>query len=272
MAQRNCGWSGNGVVAAVAGCCLFLSVETPVMAAEVTGQPAAAPASPSPPAPAAAPAAAASGPVSAPAPPPETPTEREAPPVELWLGIGAGNAVCDNKKPDSDCPVETGSAVALGGAWRLSKSWALGAELAGWQFGVRDEWRGQLEDPATDVKFSSTYFALVARWYWLAKLGSYQGYLQFGLGGGVVTGEATAESGAKYRVSNSGVVFPLGIGFDFELADVFRLGPQALAYLQSSSTHCEELNGGGETCSDSGEEDNALPYRFLLVGTFNFGG
>ena len=87
-----------------------------------------------------------------------------------------------------------------------------------------------------------------------------------------MTGEAEAESGAKYRVSNTGLVFPLGIGFDFELGDVFRLGPQALAYLQTSSTHCEELNGGGESCRDSSKDENALPYRFILVGTFNFGG
>lgn len=248
-------------------------METDAGAAEVIGEPMPAPATPSPP-PAVPQAGAPSDGAAAPvdAPPPQAAPERQAPPVELWVGLGAGNALCDDKKPESDCPVETGSALALGGAWRLSRSWALGGEVGAWQFGVRDEWRGQLEDPATDVKFTSTYLSLIARWYWLAKLGSYQGYLQFGLGGGVVTGEAEAESGAKYSVSNSGVVFPLGIGFDFELGDVFRLGPQALAYVQSSTTHCEELNGGGETCGDSGEDDNAVPYRLVLMATFNFGG
>jgi len=179
--------------------------------------------------------------------------------------------VCDDKKPDSDCPVETGAAFLVGGAWRLHNRWALGAELAGWNFSVRDQWRGQLEDPATDVKFSSSYLALMARWYWLASVGHYHGYLQFGLGFGSVQGEATGDAGAKYRVQNRGAVFPLGIGFDFELADVFRLGPQALAYLQSSSQRCEEINDQGESCVDAGKDDNALPYRLVLMATFNFG-
>lgn len=197
--------------------------------------------------------------------------ELEPQPVELWLGLGLGNAVCDNEKPDSDCPVETGSAFLLGGAWRLHQRWALGAELAGWNFGVRDEWKGQLEDSATDVKFGSSYLALIARWYWLASVGHHHGYLQFGLGFGSVQAEATGSAGAKYRVQTKGAVFPLGIGFDFELADIFRLGPQALAYLQTSSERCEEINGQGETCVDSGKDDNALPYRLVLMATFNFG-
>src|SRR6478609_4395124 len=69
---------------------------------------------------------------------------------ELTLGLGVGNAVCDDKKPDSQCPVgKAGGAVSLSGGFRFHPHWFVGLELAVFRFNQRDEWRGQLQDPAT---------------------------------------------------------------------------------------------------------------------------
>lgn len=203
---------------------------------------------------------------------PPPPQEDPRPPVELWIGLGFGNAVCDNKKPDSQCPVDGAFAGDLGGAWRFHPHWAVGADLAFWNFKVRDAWRGQLADQATDVKFSSFYFAPFARWYWFDH-GSVDGYLQGGLGFGTVTGEASNATGT-YKVVNSGIVFPFGIGAEWRLSRLFRLGPQALVYLHDGTRVCETnsaVNAGAESCRDAGKDDKALPWRLLLVGSFTFG-
>jgi hypothetical protein len=196
-------------------------------------------------------------------------------PAELWLVLGLGNAVCDNEKPDSDCPVDGAFAFGLGGAWRFHPHWALGLELAAWSFNVRDEWRGQLQESASDVQFDSAFVALVGRWYWFDE-GSADPYLQAGFGFGSVTSEATNDAGT-YSYSANGVVYALGIGVEWKLSRVFRLGPQGLAYLHVSSEICEDPQTGGEECRDPGKnpdgdrEGLALPWRLAAVGTFTFG-
>ncbi len=206
------------------------------------------------------------------APPPPQPTADARRPAELWLGLGFGNAVCDNTKPDSQCPVDGGFAGDLGGAWRFNPHWAVGGELAFWSFKVREAWKGQLTDPATDVKFSSFYFAPFVRWYWFDH-GNVDGYLQGGIGLGSVTAEAS-NSADTYKVVNSGVVFPFGIGAEWHLSRLFRLGPQALAYLHDGTKVCESnsaVDNGAESCRDAGKDDRALPWRIMLVGTFMLG-
>lgn len=209
-----------------------------------------------------------------PAPPPpaaEPPPSRH--PAELFLLLGFGGAVCDNEKPDSDCPVDGGVAFGLGGAWRFHPHWAVGGELGFWAFNVRDEWRGQLADSATDVKFSSFYLAPMARWYWFDS-GTIDPYLQAGIGFGSVQGEAKNAS-ATYTTTAKGLVYLAGIGVEWQLSDLFRLGPQALAYLHVSNEICEDA-GNGETCRSPGKNDNgdreglALPWRIVAVGTFTF--
>lgn len=189
--------------------------------------------------------------------------------------LGLGGAVCDNEKPDSDCPVDGGGAFGLGGLWRFHDNWAVGLELAGWSFNVRDEWRGQLQNDAEDVKFSSFYFGPMARWYWFDE-GVADPYLQAGLGIGTVSAEAKNQS-ASYEYNARGIAYSLGIGVDFHVADIFRIGPQLLAYLHVSSEICDNPAGASETCRDPGKnpegdrEGLALPWRFVAVGTFMFG-
>lgn len=231
------------------------------------------------PAPAAAPASVPVAPaVTAPpptAPPPPPPPPPSPPPakrrsVELFLGIGAGNAVCDDKKPESDCPVDkAGGAISLGGAWRFHGHWAVGLELAGFSYDVRETWRGQLQDPATDVKFSSSYLAPFVRWYWFER-GITDGYLQAGLGVGSVKAEAS-NAGGKYEADFSGVVVPLAIGAEWHLGSLVRLGPQGSLFLHRSTRVCETTNGA-ETCRDAAKGDGVLGWRFLLVNlTFMLG-
>lgn len=195
-------------------------------------------------------------------------------PAELYLLLGVGNAVCDNDKPDSDCPVDGAGAFGLGGDWRFHDHWAVGLELGLWTFNVRDEWRGQLTDPATDVEFSSMYLAPFARWYWF-RAGTIDPYLQGGFGLGSVTAKASNDSG-EYEYRATGVAYLLGIGVEWQLSKLFRLGPQFLAYLHVSSELCED-SGSGEQCRDPGEtpdgdrEGLALPWRLVAVGTFMLG-
>ncbi|MBI5535034.1 MAG: hypothetical protein HY898_20060 [Deltaproteobacteria bacterium] len=192
-------------------------------------------------------------------------------PAELFVDLGFGNAVCDNKKPDSDCPVDGAGTFGFGGAWRFHPNWAVGGELGIWAFKVKDAWRGQLQgqNPATDVKLSSVFIAPLARWYWDPG-GIADPYLQAGVGLGAVTAKAS-NAGGTYDAQATGVVFPVGIGVDWYLSRYFRLGPQALAYLQYTSKVCETTNGD-KTCHGPSSDNNALPWRIAVVGTFVIGG
>jgi opacity protein-like surface antigen len=211
----------------------------------------------------------------APPPPAEAPPAPGRRPAELYLLIGLGGAVCDNEKPDSDCPVDGGGAFGLGGFWRFHDNWAVGLELAAWSFNVRDEWRGQLQNDADDVKFSSFYISPLARWYWFDE-GMVDPYLQAGIGLGTVTAEAKNQN-ATYEYNARGIAYSLGIGVDFHVSKLFRIGPQLLGYLHVSSEICDNPAGAGETCRDPGKnpdgdrEGLALPWRFVAVGTFMLG-
>jgi hypothetical protein len=193
----------------------------------------------------------------------------------VFAHIGFGDAVCDKDKPTSDCPVEGAFTAGLGGAWRFHPHWAAGLEIALWSFGVRDEWKGQLTDAATDVSVRSLYVTPFVRWYWFDH-DSADPYLHFGIGYGSLQVEASNDL-ASYEVRSGGVAVPLGIGVEWHVSDLFRLGPQALSFLLLSSTICETENGT-ESCRDPGsavgtrqDEGNALPWRLSLVGTFMFG-
>lgn len=214
-----------------------------------------------------------------PAPEPAAPAQAGTYPrqtVEIHPALGFGNAVCDNSKPDSDCPVDGAFALALGGGWRFHDHWSVGLELAGWRFAVRESWRGKLADTATDVKFSSSYLGPYARWYWWRGARA-DPYLHAGLGIGSVTGEAK-NAGSTYVYRSSGPTFGLGIGVEWQLTSIFRLGPQALAYLHVGNEICEKAGSDPETCRSPKENANgeregvALPWRLILVGTFTLGG
>jgi opacity protein-like surface antigen len=191
-------------------------------------------------------------------------------PWEIDLGLGLGNAVCDSSKPDSDCPVAGAGTFFLGGAWRFHPHWAVGLELAYWGYKVRESWRGQLVDSATDVKLSSAYIAALARWYWFDH-GTIDPYLTFGLGVGSFDAKAS-NAYATYEFKASGSVWPLGIGVEWQLGDVFRLGPQLLWYLHVSNTICENsvCRSAGKN-ADGSREGIALPWRLALSGTFTLG-
>jgi hypothetical protein len=189
-------------------------------------------------------------------------------PAELFLALGAGNAVCDDTKPSNQCVVNGGVALGLGGAWRLHPHWAIGGELAYWRYKVREEWKGTLTDPATDVRLSSFYVAPFGRWYWFGS-GITDAYLQAGIGFGSFNGKAS-NAGGTYEIGVQGIVYPVAIGAEWYLSSHFRLGGQALAYLQKSTKVCETSNGN-ENCRDATSEQNALPWRLVAVGTFTLG-
>jgi len=189
-------------------------------------------------------------------------------PAELFLGLGLGGAACDNKKPDSDCPVDGGLAIDLGGSYRFHGHFSVGAELAIWGYKVREAWKGQLKDPAVDVKFSSVYLAPFARWYWFDDE-AIDVYVQAGFGFGSFHGEAKNATDT-YKVDVSGFVIPLGIGAEYIAAENFRFGLQFLPYLQISRKVCEQINDADQTCRSAGSDSNALPWRLILIGTVLF--
>ncbi len=215
------------------------------------------------------------GPAPQPQPQPQPPPPPGRRPAEVYLLLGYGTAVCDNEEPTSDCPVDGGGAFGLGGAWRFHSNWAVGLELAGWSFAVRDEWRGQLQNDAENVKFSSFYISPFARWYWFDE-GTADPYLQAGIGLSTVSAEAS-NANATYEYNARGLAYSFGIGVDFHISELFRLGPQFLAYLHVSNEICDNPAGASETCRDPGKDEKgdreglALPWRFVAVGTFMFG-
>ncbi len=190
--------------------------------------------------------------------------------AEVFLGLGYGDAVCDDEEPTSSCPVDGAATFFLGGGWRAKGHLSLGAEVAFWSYRVRDAWQGQLSNPAQDTKVSSVYFGPYLRWYWFDDK-KIDPFLQFGLGIGAfsVEGDTPTET---YRFTARGITIPLGIGVEWTIGEHFRLGPQALAYLQKTNEICESVSGSDEICSNPpGDEGNALPWRLSLTATIIFG-
>lgn len=206
-------------------------------------------------------------------PPSQTTTADQPRRWSLHGGLGFGDAVCDNEKPDSDCPVDGAFTIALGGAWHFHSRFSLVGELAIWGYQIRDAWQGGLSDPATDVAFSSVYLAPMLRWRWFDESRRVQPYLQGGIGIGSVSAKASNDTGT-YEYSASGVVFPLGIGVDWRVGKRWRVGPQAQAYLQVSNEICAQEPGMSKDCRSPGTNDDGdregllLPWRIVVVGTF----
>ncbi len=199
-----------------------------------------------------------------------------APPVrrhrfEAYAGVGVGNAVCDNEKPENDCPVDPGAGgtFALGATFRFHPHLAIGLEAGIWGFRTRESWRGKLADPATDVRFSAAYLSPHFRWYWLSR-GVADPYLQAGVGFGSVGASAENQAG-KYDARFNGVGVHLGIGAEWYVARFLRLGPQGMVYLHRSTRVCETSNGD-QICRDARNDEAVLAWRILLLqGTFVFG-
>jgi hypothetical protein len=212
----------------------------------------------------------------------QLPPEAELPPYtrrpgEVYLGFGAGNAMCDSDEPDSKCPVSGALVGTVGGGWRFHPHLSVGLEVAAWGYRVRDEWRGQLAGEPTDTSLTSLYAAVYGRWYWLDRHIA-DPYLVVGIGGGVFRGEAS-NAARRYKFTATGAVLPLGIGVEWQVVDIFRLGPQLLAYVHASARICEKPPpepGDPECRSPTENEDNereglALPWRVMAVGTFTLG-
>jgi hypothetical protein len=215
-------------------------------------------------------------------PPWQPPPEAELPPYtrrpgEVYLGFGLGNAMCDSDEPDSLCPVSGALVGSLGGGWRFHPHVSVGLEVAAWGYRVRDEWRGQLTGEPTETNLTSSYFALYGRWYWLDRHIA-DPYLVAGIGGGVFRGEAS-NAARRYKFTATGVVLPLGIGVEWQVVDIFRVGPQLLAYVHASARICESpppVPGDPECRSPTENEEDereglALPWRVSVVGTFTLG-
>jgi opacity protein-like surface antigen len=197
------------------------------------------------------------------------PTQRR---WSLFAGIGYGDAVCDNEKPDSDCPVDGAFTLGLGANWRFHSRFSLGGELAFWGYKIRDEWQGGLDDSATDVSFTSVYLAPHLRWHLFRGLGA-NPYLQAGIGIGSVSAKASNDAGT-YEYSANGVVFPLAVGAEWRVGKRFRVGPQAQAYLQVSSNICSEEPGMANDCRSVGTNDEGgregllLPWRIIVTASY----
>jgi hypothetical protein len=216
-------------------------------------------------------AAASLAPTSARAAPAAAPESSRALPWEIFVGLGFGDAVCDNEKPDSDCPVDGAFALTLGGGWRFHKRFSLGGELSLWAFKIRDEWAGGLNAPATEVSFTSVYLAPYVRWYWFDRWGA-EPYLQAGVGLGSVQAKAANDAGT-YTYTATGVAVPLAVGMEWRIGKRFRLGPQAQAYLQISNQICADEPDTDKECHSPGRNEDGdregmvLPWRIMLMGS-----
>jgi len=198
------------------------------------------------------------------------PTEESDPypvrPLELWLGAGYGDAVCEEKASTdgTDCIIDGAFALNLGGLWRYSQRWGVGLELGTHSFAVNEAWRGTLADPATEVELAASYLAAFFRWYPPLD-GPFIAYVHFGAGAGYLGGAARNRA-SDYEVAVRGWVAQVGLGGDWYLGRGLRLGPQAHAYLLKGNTKCETTDGVRE-CARARSEDAALPWRLSLQAT-----
>ena len=202
----------------------------------------------------------------APTPAPSSADPYPVRPLELWLGAGYGDAVCDEKPSTegSDCLTDGAFALNLGGLWRYSQRWGIGLELGTHSFAVNEAWRGTLDDPATDLELATSYLA--AHFRWDPPLdGPFVAYVQFGAGAGHLGGVAH-NSTQDYEIAMRGWLAQVGVGGEWYLGSGFRLGPQAHAYFLKGTTKCE-ITDGVETCERARGEDAALPWRLSLQGT-----
>jgi hypothetical protein len=190
---------------------------------------------------------------------------------EAYGGLGVGNAFCGDNAPESDCPVDrgVGGAFAAGFGFRFHPKVSIGLELGAWGFRTRDSWRGKLQDPASDVRFSAAYISPVVRYFFVSR-GSADAYLQFGLGFGRIGADAE-NGGNKYNLTFNGISTHAAIGVEWYVARFLRLGPQGMLYLHSSTRTCETINGG-EVCRDASRDEGMLAWRILIVqASFVFG-
>ena len=190
-------------------------------------------------------------------------------PGELFLALGPGSALCDDKKPISDCPVDGGFTLGVGGGWRFAPHFSVGGDLALWGYHVRDAWKGKLDNPASEVTFSGVLLAPHLRWYWFGD-GPVDAYLQAGVGFSSI--QATASNAQHdYKVEVTGTAWPVALGVEWIVLPSVRVGGQLLAYVQASKQKCE-TSDGVRTCTGTTEDENAIPWRAVAVGTWLFGG
>lgn len=183
---------------------------------------------------------------------------------ELSLGLGGGDAAGRH-----DWPTHGAVTLSLAGGYRLTPHFSVGLEAAGWGYTPDDH-------AARDVDVSSGYLAPFARYYFLDR-GKLDPYVMAGFGLSAFTVEAKDDDTIPQRVRSRGFALPVGVGVDWQLGKVFRLGPQALVYWHHSTELCRTLRQGDEDeCQDTGESGNdfdadALPWRVTINGTFSFG-
>lgn len=185
---------------------------------------------------------------------------------------GAMDAAVDDAA--DDCWIDGAAAGSLGGGYRLHPHWALGLELSGWSFNVPDGWRGSLDTEATDVSVGMSQVALYGRFYWYDER-LWDPYFQAGIGYGGITGTAE-NTDATFEVNATGPIYHVGLGVDYIVHPIFRVGAQWLAALLVASEICTD-DGDTKECrapeknADGGREGLALPWRLALTGTFVFG-
>jgi hypothetical protein len=197
-------------------------------------------------------------------------------PIELYVGFGAGHAMCDSDEVDSQCPASGGVVPVAGGGWRFHPNFSVGIEVASWIYRVRDGWEGKLDGEPSDTNFTSSYIAAYGRWYWLDRHIA-DPYIVVGFGGGVMRAEAENARG-RYKFVGTGAVLPIGIGVEWQVLDFLRIGPQFLAYAHASARICESPpDPGEEECrsptenEDDEREGLAMPYRAIAVASFTLG-
>ena len=226
-------------------------------------------------------------------PPPPPPAEgpRVRAPWEVFIGIGSGGALCGDED-ESNCATEGGGNFHLGGAWRFQPNFAGGLELAAWELYPRDNWRGGLAEgyKLETVEVGAGHISVFGRWYWFKD--GVDPFLHFGFGAGGIGAELEGElepvAGPtltdNYKLRTAAVSLHLGIGIEWELSSVFRLGGQYQASFYRGTEICETFGSEPEVCRDPRDpgdvvdgvkvdhhEGDALLSRLAIVGTFTFG-
>jgi hypothetical protein len=187
--------------------------------------------------------------------------------VELVPELGLALPTCAaGTDSDDRCEgVAGGGAVGFSAFWRVSPhfAWGGGFAIAAFRYEA-PEW-AELED----TQAGAAWIGLLGRFYLLDE-GSFDPYLQLGLGGAALgtTGTVTAGPNADqtYEETGAGPALQLGGGIDFILSSRLKLGP-SLSYTRVFVDKIRRCRAGsGGECEDVSKDDAGHLNAFLTVG------
>jgi opacity protein-like surface antigen len=156
--------------------------------------------------------------------------------------------------------VSAGAVVGFTGLWRVTPyfAWGGGFEIAAFRY-----------DPPKDLALTETgaaavWLGLIGRVYFNDE-GSFDPYLQLGIGVGALGTTATDPSGTPWEETGAGPAAQIGGGIDFHLSRSVKLGP-GVAYTRVLVDKIRRCRASGDgDCVDLSKDDNGYLNAYFAL-------